>query len=449
MRVLTSNTAGSAVADGAETLTQTRRAENKAPENLISVSSFRTLWRACTVRDEARLTAAESASTLFRFFRSRHVVDLKLIATLVIVVALFHLFFVVLFPIARSLLHLYASPNAYGGTLGLIAHCLRLAFPAAVKYFFPAVPLYGVLMAWTYLTAATRLGVVDLFACEITTLCRVGTVFDIGKRYVVTYRSNSAAEEKHAVIKHLAAKAAEEKTADSFVSQEEYFPIFDNNSSDLQTLEALVVAHITEFYTYMKATRAVQRKLASTKPSHPAVVGDQTSAPIKTSPNSTSDVKTSDEPARLDLWHETLANLIYVLFLGYESARKSVADLIEFQPTRAEDTIVILLTELECFAFLCDYFKADDLRYNRLQLREEDYRQIVPDLINKAKAPHIGNEEYWAPAEQTIPELEDRFKTVLETLTRCVSYREACKSNKASSSGYETTSSNPPRGHAA
>jgi hypothetical protein len=434
VRILASNTGGSAVVDGGDAPTQARPAGNKAPESLISVSSFRTLWRACTVRDEARLTAAESASTLFRFFRSKHVVDLKLIATLVIIIALFHLLFVVLFPVARSLLHLHPL-NAYDGVLGLIGHCLRLAFPATVKYFFPAVPLYGALIAWTYLTAATRLGVVDLFACEITTLCRVGTVFDIGKRYVVTYRSNSAAEEKYAVMKHLAAKSAEEKTADSYVSQEEYFPIFENNSSDLQILEALVVAHITEFYTYMKATRDVQRKLASTKPSYLAAVGDTAPAPIKTSPISTSDAKTSDEPDRLDLWHETLANLIYVLFLGYESARKSVGDLIEFQPTRAEDTIVILLTELECFAFLCDYFKADDLRYNRLQLREEDYRKIVPDLISKTKAPHTGNEKYWAPAERTIPELEDRFKTVLETLTKCVSHREARKSKKASSSG--------------
>jgi hypothetical protein len=53
-----------------------------------------------------------------------------------------------------------------------------------ITYFAPALPIYAAVIAWTYLTAATRLGVVDLFACEMRTVCRVGTAFDIGVTYI-------------------------------------------------------------------------------------------------------------------------------------------------------------------------------------------------------------------------------------------------------------------------
>jgi hypothetical protein len=88
------------------------------------------------------------------------------------------------------------------------------------------------------------------------------------------------------------------------VSQEDYFPIFDANSQDLETLEALVVGHITEFYTYMKASRDCQRKLAQAQ---------------------------TVEDAK-----EAAANIVYMLFLGYESARKAISDLVEFQPLERE-----------------------------------------------------------------------------------------------------------------
>jgi len=110
--------------------------------------------------------------------------------------------------------------------------------------------------------------------------------------------------------------------SDKFVSQEEYFPVFDSNSRDLQQLEASVVNNITEFYTYMKATRDSLRKLAD-MPAQPAALDRPTAA--------------TGEP---DAWHDAMLNVIYLVFLGYESARKAVNDLIEFQPARAERSIV-------------------------------------------------------------------------------------------------------------
>ena len=67
-----------------------------------------------------------------------------------------------------------------------------------------------------------------------------------------------------------------------------YFPVFESNSHDLESLEATVVGHITEFYTYMKVVRDLLRKV-------------------------------ENEPAKLA--QALYVSFIYVLFLGYESAR--------------------------------------------------------------------------------------------------------------------------------
>ena len=124
-----------------------------------------------------------------------------------------------------------------------------------------------------------------------------------------------------------------------------------------------------------------------------------------------------------DLWHGTLANLIYVMYLGYEGARKAMEELIEFEPTKAEGILVVLVTELACFPFLCEYLKDDDLRFKRLQLRESEYRETMKRLNAKVNAPHI-DKEYWTPAERTFKEVDDRYRAAMKTLNICVKYRE-------------------------
>src|ERR1700693_6256018 len=52
--------------------------ENGPRPGLLSGMSLETLWRAYSA-PESQLTEEEAASTLFRFFRSKHVVDLRLI----------------------------------------------------------------------------------------------------------------------------------------------------------------------------------------------------------------------------------------------------------------------------------------------------------------------------------------------------------------------------------
>ena len=132
---------------------------------------------------------------------------------------------------------------------------------SAIKSFMDACGLFppialaiGAVVAWSYRTAGLRLGVVDLFACEIDCLCRVGTILDVASRYVNLYDTPS---------NDLALSSDVNSQSVNLESKEEYFPVFNNNSKDLQMLEAAVVTNITAFYTYMKAFRDLRRILLS------------------------------------------------------------------------------------------------------------------------------------------------------------------------------------------
>lgn len=359
---------------------------------LISKSPFTNLWRALTAPNET-LDAHEAASTLFRFFRSDHVIDLRLIALATGIVFVFHISIAVLFGLVVGFSHVVAP----------IAHAFGISSPflhsvvndsAALASFLGTyltlfVTVYSAILAWAYLSAAKRLGVVDLFACEISTVCRVGTLFHTATRNIERYKKAKKLEQS--ANKHLAKRDGAEKHAakeraveepsnrsESFVSHEDYFPIFANNSSDLQSLEALVVVNITEFYTYMKAARDLLRKAGEIQPSQTAT---------------------------------TIADLIYVVFLAYESARQSIKHLVEFEPTRAEDTIVILLTELKSYSFLRKHCKRDQTKSARLELRENDYRGEIPKLYRTVNSPHGDeNRVFWERAEKTTIALAKLYK---------------------------------------
>jgi hypothetical protein len=72
-------------------------------------------------------------------------------------------------------------------------------------------------------------------------------------------------------------------------------------------------------------------------------------------------------------------NVIYMQFLGFESGRKAIRDLVEFEPTQAENICTILLSELVAHGFLRRQFSGD-LRQRRLQAREAEYRRVIPGL---------------------------------------------------------------------
>jgi hypothetical protein len=302
------------------------------------------------------LTPTEAASTIFRFFRSDHVADLRTIVRTATFLLLFYI-------IAMLMLFLMEGPAAR----------LSLSFKDVLTYIGGAVSIYGLICGWAYLSASARLGVVDLFACEIITICRVGVAFDIGKSYVEQYKQGPP--------KHSGATV-------KFVSQEEYFPVFDSNSKDLQLLESSIVNNITAFYTYMKATRDALRRLQQVEVE-------------KASPTS---------PDLDYSWHNNIFNVIYMLFLAHESGRKAIHELIEYEPIATEQKMVILITELKCYSFLLKYFedKHDQLRHSRLKVRELSYRNDVP-LLCLAALSHSAD-KYWCTALLTVPTLGKRYQ---------------------------------------
>ena len=207
------------------------------------------------------------------------------------------------------------------------SHLLRAVAAGTAKFFVFFVPVVGVVgavIAWAYQSGSARLGVIDLFACEISTLCRVATVVDTARRYGGKFDQPPTAA---------ADTAGPRLPPHHFASQENYFPVFESNTRDLQTLEARVVVNITEFYTYMKAFRDYLRKLDEITPQ-------------------SGKLNSSSSEGFLQSWHEAVVNVVFMLFLGLESGRHAIADLVEFQPEKAERTIVILISELEAFRFL-------------------------------------------------------------------------------------------------
>lgn len=335
------------------------------------------LFEAMGWTGERELTAEESASTLFRFFRSKHVGDLKVILAAALVVAIS----------CVTVLMLQAFAWLVGADR--IADALK---SLATVYVVPLFAFCCVLIGWAYRSASARLGVVDLFACEIATLCRVGTVFDIGAHYIELYE-----QETHpsAIKPRSTSRVPTEPT--NFVSQEQYFPVFDSNSRDLQLLEARVVSNIVEFYTYMKAMRDSLRKLAAIDAALRAETVDAVPDPSRESPR-----------------QMTISNVIYMAFLAYESGRKAIRDLVEFEPFEAENTMVILITELKCFTFLVQCFEPQSLRRQRLELRRETYRSEVPQRCNDALDHHEGDQD-WLPAKRTAPELWRRYLEAIST----------------------------------
>jgi hypothetical protein len=119
-------------------------------------------------------------------------------------------------------------------------------------------------------------------------------------------------------------------------------------------------------------------------------------------------------------------NVIYMLFLGFESARHAISDLVEFEPERAERTIVILLGELEAYQFLSSQFPDErEMHHERLILRNAEYGELVPRLCQAVEAVRASEKDseiampagwrsgnlQWEPAWRLLTELQTRYET--------------------------------------
>jgi hypothetical protein len=319
-------------------------------------------------------------ATLDRFFDSQHVEDLRLIVAAALFVALL------------LLVGCGVAFGYEGATLTGIG-----------TFIAPALGVLGAILTWTYQVASARLGVVDLFACEISTLCRVALVVATVRRSVDRFNQGPP-------VGSSAAGGSQVPPARDFTSQENYFPVFENGTRDLQGLEAQVVINITAFYTFMKAVRDSQRMLAGIRPEPLGLGSPSNEAPLDVS------------------WHEAARNVVYMLFLGLESARHAIADLVEFQPEYAERTIVVLLSELEAYRFLRSQFEdEEDMYHRRIMLRDPEYRGLVPhlrdsvdrgrELEQKKHQKESGGVRQWEPAWLLLPELERRYQEAVLNFT--------------------------------
>ena len=187
-----------------------------------------------------QLRSGKESSTFERLGRSRHVADLRLIFSVTVILMIIGgiaaLAFCFEYQIVSNWKDLHASNSDWPWVRqGFAAIIASGPFVGAICI------LGGGVLAWTYQTGSARLGVVDLFACEIATLCRVGAVVDMVRRYVDLFETGPHAALPHAID-------GEAPTDGSrFNSQESYFPVFETSVKDLQALEADVVKHVTAF----------------------------------------------------------------------------------------------------------------------------------------------------------------------------------------------------------
>jgi hypothetical protein len=313
------------------------------------------------------LHRGDESSTFVRLGKSRHVADLRLVFWVTVILMITASVLALAFDFEHQVMLNWSKIIARHS----IWLWVRIAFDAVGDsgLFIGAVGSLGCgVLAWTYQTGSARLGVVDLFACEIATLCRVSAIVDLVKRFADIFAAAAPSS----------ARSVAAPTVDHFTSQESYFSVFDATIKDLQSLEAGVVKNVTAFYTYMKVMRDYVRKFDALPPVVDAA------------------------------WRRTLCNVIYMQFLAFESARLAILDLVEFEPRQAEDLISILLSELPAYRFLLDHFD-DDFRRRRLMLREPDYQRDVPRLYRTVMA---GTGSKWEKAQDTAAELAERYQAV-------------------------------------
>ena len=205
------------------------------------------------------------------------------------------------------------------------------------------------------------------------------------------------------------------KDHENLEAKEEYFPIFNNNAKDLQALEASVVTNITAFYSYMKAFRD-SRRLLQNLAEQKVIFGEDTLVRHDLT------IPEAEKKSSTYLWRIDLFNVMYMLFLAYESARKATEDLVEYEPTALECIASIMITELKCYTFIVEYcsqnFRENDILAQRLDLRRCEYiaeAHRIDRLVCKDKSRKVSEvENVWQPAFQFMGELRKQFEIALK-----------------------------------
>jgi hypothetical protein len=226
-------------------------------------------------------------------------------------------------------------------------------------------------LSWAYQLGSRRIGSVDLFANEIGVICRVCLIVDFADHSVGAVKLDMRTRDG----------AGQPVPRTRFSSEEHYTPVYDKNVSDLQPLDVDVVTSVTRFYTYRKTMMDYLRLISVT----------------------------DDKAALVEL----RSQMIYMQYLMYESAREAITLLIEFEPNQAENIINVLCSEFVLFSFLKTMYR-DDFRNKRLELRVDEYAQIMA-VLGGTIHQHVADLN-WKQAQATFPELVRRYRAMCEDL---------------------------------
>jgi hypothetical protein len=263
---------------------------------------------------------------LVRFCCSRHTRDLFAIA-LGTLAAAFFAPGVALYIVA----HWWkASSPAFPGVLQLILN----GAPADMVPVELQVALFTVaagVIGWAYQSANTRFGVVDIFAAEIATLCRVAVVSDFMPKYVALFQK--------------------EREFPKGEARRDYLAVFNNNAKDLEVLDGDVARFVTQFYVHMKALMDTVSRGADPQENPQAAL-----------------------------------NVIYTAFLAFESARQALAVLTDNERERQEYVLTALLSEVPAYLLLLTEANNLDepgkhkLRKNRIEERVRRYQRLMSEI---------------------------------------------------------------------
>jgi hypothetical protein len=292
-----------------------------------------------------------------RLLTSRHLSDLQWFA-----------FFIVGF----FLLILISIHNADGKTNWLHADATILAVLVTVTM---------TTLGWVYQTGNQRLGTIDLFASEISTICRTWLVIDFAGREVdladkIIDPAAEKDQEDHVLPGGRAAENLPEKPV-QISTADAYTPVHDKQLPDLAQFDVGIVTAVTEFYNYREAMIDYWRSRAGA--------------------------------TRAKDLQYLERQMLYMLYLACEAARIAIGRLIEYEPDKAESIVNILCTEMAAYCYLLRAYDDEDFRGARLRLRLKRYGDIIDGLEAKMKP-----DEQWERARTTMALLKLRYDALPE-----------------------------------
>ena len=159
------------------------KAKTDCPGLICMVGLMRFLSSLSPFEILRQLRKGQESSTFERLGGSRHVADLRLIFSVTIIIMIAASILALVFCFELRVMTTW--PEIQSSHSGWIWARLALSSIADSGVFIGAIGAVGCgVLAWTYQAGSARLGVVDLFACEIATLCRVAAVIDMVQRYI-------------------------------------------------------------------------------------------------------------------------------------------------------------------------------------------------------------------------------------------------------------------------